>query len=144
MSDASSAHPGASGMTSPLELTDAERVKYSVIGFMKFDAEAVAHALRTRPLTAFEARSLANLIDGKNPRGLRLEMRGQGRGWRPIVEAAAAYERVMAVGHFVEAQLAKGGSVEEAVIDAAQRFGISEPTVYRDLSHYRLCNEAAE
>lgn len=120
------------------ELTDAERVRFSVMGIMRFDAEAVADALRTRPLTQLEAEGLANLIDGSRPDGLRLKMQGQGKNWRPIAEGAAAYDRMMAIGSFVDAQLASGGTVEEAVIDAASSFRVSEPTIYRNLRTYRV------
>jgi hypothetical protein len=119
------------------ETSEDLRVRLSLMCVMKFDAQAVAHALRTRPLSPLEALSLANLIEGNHPRGFRLKMQGQGKGWKPMADKAAAFRRLMAIGSHVDAQLAEGNTVEDAVIDAASEFSVSEPTVYRDLRLYR-------
>ena len=128
-------------MTSGNDPSDDERVVFSVIGLMRFDAQAVAQALRSRPLNPREAHGLADLLEGKHPNGLRLEMQGQGKGWKPIYEKATAYDRLIAVGKFVEARQADNNTLEEAVIDAAEEFQISESTVYRDLQLYRLSDD---
>lgn len=119
------------------EFTEDERARYSILGFMRFDAAAVANLLRSRPLTSAEAGLFGKMLEDQHPLGLRLEVRGQGKGWKPMFEQASAYYRTVAIGDHVAAQLGKGCTVEEAVIDAAAAFNVSEPTVYRDLSLYR-------
>jgi|GEM_PF-2440295 len=69
--------------------------------------------------------------------GLTLKMQGQGKGWRPWSEGAAAWNRLCAVGKYVDSRLIDNCTVEEAVNDAAEFFGVSEPTIYRDLRLYR-------
>ena len=120
------------------EFTEDERARYSIWGFMRFDAAAVANLLRSRPLSRAEAGLLGKMLEGQHPLGLRLEVRGQGKGWKPMFEKAWAYRRTVAIGSHIDAQLEKGCTVEEAVIDAAEAFNVSEPTVYRDLSLYRV------
>jgi hypothetical protein len=120
------------------DVREGMRVFGSLTGITRFDAQAVADALRTRPLTRLEAVALANLIDGSNPTGLRLAIKGQGKGWIPMIEAAARFDRLRAVGAFVDERLSDGETLEAAVIEAAENFGFSEPTIYRDLALYRL------
>lgn len=110
---------------------------YSVYGLIRFDPKAVALALRNGTLTSMEAHGLANLLEGTHPQGLTLKMMGQGRGWKPAAETAARYDRLMMIGTFLERSLLAGNKMENAVIDAASEFGISEPTVYRDFQMYR-------
>lgn len=120
-------------------LNDPElRVFYSVYGLVRFDAAAVADALRNGKMTPMQSYGLANLIEGKHPQGLSLKIQGQGKGWKPAAEVAARYKRSMRVGDYITHKLAAGDSVEQAVIDASMRFGVSEPTIYRDLAMYRL------
>jgi hypothetical protein len=125
-------------MTQDSDISDDDRVLFSVIGVIRFDAHAVANALRSRPLSRLEANGLANLLDGGNPNGLHLEMRGQGKGWKPIYETATAYNRLMAIGSFIDTQMSDNNTLEEAVLDAVEEFRVSEATVYRDLRLYRL------
>ncbi|WP_375178088.1 hypothetical protein [Sphingobium yanoikuyae] len=112
-------------------------VFFSVSGVTRFDAKAVADALRHRHLTPMEAHGLANLLEGKHPHGLKLVMQGQGKGWKPIAEGAAAYRRLMLIGKFVEEKVLSGCTTEDAVFDAAIEFCCSEATIYRDLRLYR-------
>lgn len=122
---------------------DEMRVLYTLWGVTRFDGQVVAEALRTRGLSKLEAIALADLIAGENSKGFRLKMMGQRRGWIPLSEKAAAYERLMIVGELVDEEMAKGSSVEEAVNDASEILGISSPTVYRDLRLYRLRGDSA-
>ena len=119
-------------------------VFFSVTGVARFDASAVAAALRAGTLTKLEAIGLTNLLEGKHPQGLQLKMAGQGKGWKPLAEKAAAYERIKAIGQFVNERLSSGNTVEAAVLDAAAEFGISEPTVYRDLRLSRSVEAVGE
>ena len=113
------------------------RVFFSIYGVIRFDAAAVAGALRDGRLTPMQAHGLANLLEGKHPQGLTLKMQGQGKGWKPAAEQAARYNRLMSVGAFVTRRLKVGQTLEEAVMDASEEFGVSDATVYRDLNMYR-------
>ena len=110
----------------------------SVLGLARFDAALVASALRRGTLSKLAAHGLANLIEGKHPEGLKLVMQGQKKGWKPALEAAASYERVLAIGDFVSRKLADGDTKEGAVIDASEAFEVSEATIYRDLRLYEI------
>lgn len=110
----------------------------SVYGLMRFDSARVAAAVRSGTLSPMEANGLANLLEGKHPRGLRLVLQGQGKGWKPLIESAQHYERVMAIGAFVLNARKNGLTAEQAVIDAAEQFNLSEPTVWRDLNIYKM------
>ncbi|MBP6363761.1 MAG: hypothetical protein KA329_09600 [Novosphingobium sp.] len=124
-------------MSSVFDLTPQQRANYSLLGAIRFDAPAVADAIRAGSLPPFAMECLAQLIEGSRPNGVRLAIKGQGKGWKPIYEKAKAFDRLIAIGGFIDEQIAKGCSVEGAVIEAAETFGLSEPTVYRDLSWYR-------
>lgn len=108
----------------------------SVYGFTRFDASKVAAALRAGKLTKMEAHGLANLLEGKHPDGLRLVMKGQGKGWKPVLDGARSYERCMAIGKFVTAARGRGLTYEASIFDASEHFGISEAIVARDLRLY--------
>lgn len=123
------------------DLSPDERARFSLMGFMRFDPIAVGTALRGGTLSQLAIEQLARMIEGRHSLGLKLVMQGQGKSWKPIQEKAKAYDRMMAVGKFVDASLAAGCTNEESVIDAAATFGLSEPTVYRDLSIYRSLPE---
>lgn len=119
------------------EINEEQRLLLGLWGVIKFDAAALAHALRSRSLTPIEAEFLAKMLEGKHPLGLELKLKGQGNkvNWS---EAAAAYDRLMAIGRFVDAREAEGITTQAAVFDACEEFGISEATIYRDLALYRL------
>lgn len=120
------------------DLTGGDLAFYSLVGVMRFNAEAVADALRAGTLSPFAIECLAKLIDGTHSGGLRLSLKGQGKGWKPIYETAQAYDRLMEIGRFCEERRTSGCSYEEALLDAAEKFGISEATVARDWRLYRL------
>ncbi len=119
------------------DLTPDEIVRFSLMGLMRFDAVAVADALRNGRISPLGLISLAKMIDGTHSMGLRLVLKGQGKGWRSMHDNAKHYERVMSIGEFVDRRLIDVATVEEAVMDAAEHFQLSEPTIYRDLRLYR-------
>jgi len=111
----------------------------SVFGLRRWDEkgrEAVATALRSNTLTRPERIGLANLIEGKHPRGYRLAMSGQGNDMT-TVEKASAYDRLIAIGGFVAEVIASGETYENAIIDAAEKFATSEATVARDYRKFK-------
>jgi len=114
----------------------------SVYGLGRWNAAAVADAVRRQALSKAEAAGLANLIEGRHPQGLRLEIVGQGKGWMPATDKAKRWDRLIRVGKFVEGLIADGATWEEAVFDAEDHFGLSAPTVARDLRLYRLSKES--
>lgn len=121
-------------MNDKSELTDDERCIHSIFGSIRFDAAAVARALRSRPLTPFEAHGLANLLENNRPDGLHLKMVGQGRNWIPVFEKVARYERCMEIAKMVEQLRSGGESWEQAILATAECFSVSEPTVARAAS----------
>lgn len=124
------------------DLSEEERAFYSIVGAIRFDSQAVAKRLRSGPLSLFESRILADLMDGNNPQGLRLELRGQGKGWIPMAESAAFWNRMMAIGQFVESELERGRDLDDAVHNATEKFGLSEATIFRDLRNFRQFKES--
>ena len=113
------------------------RARFSLYGIMRFDGRAVATALRSGTLTKVDLENLASFIEGSHRTGIKLAIKGQGKGWKPMFERAKAFDRLMAIGKFVDQKKAEGCTPEEAVIDAAIAFNLSEPTIFRDLSLYR-------
>ena len=114
------------------DLTAHERCFHSIFGFIRFDYEAVANALRTGTLTPVEMDGLASLLEGYRPDGLSLKIMGQGRNWMPISEAAARFRRATRIANMMDELLQSGVSWEAATIDTAEHFGVSEATVSRD------------
>ena len=131
-------------MSLPDELSDDERAFLSLLGVIRFDRTAVANVLRKRPLSNLEGLALANLIEGKQPQGLRFEIHGQGKGWRPLAETASAYDRLVSIGERIDKGIVAGQKTEEVVNDLAEESGLSNPTLYRDLRLYRLLLEASD
>jgi hypothetical protein len=115
----------------------AELVFLMLHGMVRWDGVAVADAVRSGSLSPLQTEALARLLDGTAASGLKLELQGQGRGLT-TQEKAERYERIVAVGEFIAERLRTGETWEAAVIDAAEHFGVSEPTVARDLQLYRV------
>lgn len=115
------------------ELDDRQIVFASVCGMMRFDAQRVADAVRNGRLSKLELESLARLIEGSNSQGLKLVMQGQGRNWKPILEKAGEYQRVLEIGRYVNQQMSEGANQEDAVFDACECFSLSPSTIYRTL-----------
>lgn len=123
-------------------LTDDERCTFSILGAIRFDASAVAEALRSRPLTMLERHGLANLLEGKRPDGLKLMIAGQGKNWHPWFESSQRYDQAIAMAAMMDAEMANGASWEEATLATADRFSVSESTVSRRVGIGRiLANE---
>lgn len=111
-------------------------------GIDRWDGELVARAVRSGALTQSRLfpEALAKLFEGTHPQGLRLVMHGQGNA-STVSERAQLYDRLMSVGAFIETALSSGETWENALIDAADQFNISEATAARDLRLFRLSKE---
>lgn len=131
MTKAKTSRPLAIGENA--DLTDDERCTFSILGVIRFDASAVAKALRSRPLTYLEIHGLANLLDGKRPDGISLAITGQGRNWRPIREGAQMHDRAIGFAKMMDELMASGESWEQATFATAEHFGVSESTVSRNV-----------
>lgn len=116
------------------DLSDQERSLLSIMGVIRFDAKAVANALRSRPLTVLEAHGLANLIEGKHPQGISLKVLGQGRNWQPIREGSQRYNRAIAIAREVRKAMGAGETWESAIQAAAEHFRASEATIARNVA----------
>ncbi len=135
---------GAENGATIFDLTLDERARYSLFCVMRFDRDAVAAALRAGSLNRIAIESLAKLIEGSHPTGIRLAVKGQGKGWKPIYDRAKSYDRLMAIGRFIDARVSERCSLEDAVIDATEAFGLAEATIYRDLKLYRRATNVDE
>lgn len=105
----------------------------AVFGLCRWDEEsatAVANCLRNGTLSQLSVYGLANLIDGSNPKGLRLKFQGQGNALRPL-EGYLQWERAVWVLQNFEDLRAKGKTWEESVGELADLAGVSESTISR-------------
>lgn len=112
------------------------------LGICRFDANLIASEIRSRPLTRLEALALASLIDGKPfassyvtrsikvPK-LRLRLTGQGRNWVGLKEAVDRSRRELSMFTKLTDLRAEGLTWEEATIEVAEQFAVSEATVAR-------------
>lgn len=113
------------------ELTEEERCIHSLFGTIRFDYKAVANALRSRSLTILQSHALADLIEGTRADGVSLKVDGQGRNWTPIEEDAAKFHRAIAISNMMNRLRQSDETWEQATLETADYFGISESTVSR-------------
>ncbi len=123
-------------------LSEDERCIFSILGAIRFDAEAVAKALRTRPLSYLEASGLANMLEGKRPDGLRLQLTAQGKGWKPIKDAHDEYRRCIAIGERFEEIRPTHDKWIEAVEQLSIEFGLGESTIAQQLALFSDVQES--
>ena len=105
----------------------------AVNGLSRWDDETialVARALREGSMTKLTMIGLANLIDGSNPFGMQLKMKGQGNALT-LRERAERVDRAYEVGGFIANLIQKGYKQEDALFDAEEEYGISPTTAWR-------------
>jgi hypothetical protein len=126
----------------PSKDSELERALLMLWGASRWDGDLVAKVLRSGCFKKSQLfpEAMARLLDGTHPEGLRLLLRGQGNS-PTVEEASIKYDRLRAVGAYVEDRLSAGENWEAAMLDAAEQFGISEATVARDHRLHRLVLE---